>query len=480
MSIGWRRPRVYVPVVFFLVVWGLTTHGKYSVTGDQPHYLLVAESLLADHDLDLANNYASGDSTRFGADGLVNDGRARRAADGEVRSVHDLGVPFLVLPAYAIASRAIAPLVPERLLIRFRMPTGLFVYSLVSLFMLALTAFGCRLLVPVAEELAGPRLAGPVVLAIALSPPILSAAYLVFPDVPALLVAAVVVWAAYRRTPPSDAAMAAIVAALALLPWFHRKFVLFAPGLLLVLLVCRRAWWRRRPVRARVGLLLLFAVPPALLFLYTYIVWGNLAGPQGIERVPMTWSGFKSGAFGLVFDREYGLLPWAPIYAVLPAAWWISRRATWPLLVPSLLLFIPSAANDMWWGGWSPIGRYLVPLTPLFFVPLATALTLRAFRGTALLLLAAQVPIDAYAWQHPRVLWPLGHGVNLALQAFPFVRGVQRFLPSFATSPGAIGVAALWLAGVLACNVLLVLVASSGRLEAPGLEAGRSPRQGQS
>ncbi len=486
MSIGWRQPRVYVPLVFFLAVWGLTTHGKYSVTGDQPHYLLVAESLLADHDLDLTNNYAVRDASRFGADGLWNDGHARLAPDGELRSVHDLGVPLLVLPAYAFASRVAGRLVPERLLLRFRMPTGLFVYSLVSLFMLALTASAFRLLVPLAGDLAGPRLAGPVTLAVALSPPVLSAAYLVFPEVPALLVCALVVWAAYRRSEPSDDAMIAAIAALTLLPWFHRKYVLLASGLLFVLLVRRAGWWRARSLASRAALVGLFLVGPAALFLYTREVWGNLAGPQGIERIPLSWAVLKAGALGLLVDREYGLLPWAPIYLILPAAWWVSRRATWPLLLPAALLFLPSAAHDMWWGGWSPITRYLVPLIPVFFVPLAMGLRLRALRIAAVAMLVAQVPIDLYAWQHPRVLWPLGNGVNLALQAFPVVGRVQWFLPSFPTSSDATLVALCCLAGVIGLNALLVLASSesSETLEATGLRprsSGRSPapqRQG--
>src|SRR5207244_11647611 len=63
-----------LPISFFLIVWGLTTHGKYSASGDEPHYLIVAESLAADGDLDLSNNYAEDDGRLFGHAGLMNDG----------------------------------------------------------------------------------------------------------------------------------------------------------------------------------------------------------------------------------------------------------------------------------------------------------------------------------------------------------------------------------------------------------------------
>ena len=39
-------------VVIVLFIWTLTTHGKFTVSGDEPHYLIISESLLADGDLD--------------------------------------------------------------------------------------------------------------------------------------------------------------------------------------------------------------------------------------------------------------------------------------------------------------------------------------------------------------------------------------------------------------------------------------------
>ena len=43
---------VYVSVTVF---WH--SRGLYRITGDEPHYLLIAESLIRDHDLRVENNY---------------------------------------------------------------------------------------------------------------------------------------------------------------------------------------------------------------------------------------------------------------------------------------------------------------------------------------------------------------------------------------------------------------------------------------
>lgn len=36
--------RWLVPATVFIACWTLTTHGKYPVSGDEPHYLMVAEA----------------------------------------------------------------------------------------------------------------------------------------------------------------------------------------------------------------------------------------------------------------------------------------------------------------------------------------------------------------------------------------------------------------------------------------------------
>src|SRR4029453_3589139 len=133
------RARIVGPVVIFLVSWGLTTHGKYSATGDEPHYLIVAQSLRSDGDLDVANNYARGDSGLFGGSELQPEQHARMSRLGTLLPVHDIGVPVVLLPAFIVATR-LAALPSEDTLKRFRMNRGLFAYSLISLVIIAVVS----------------------------------------------------------------------------------------------------------------------------------------------------------------------------------------------------------------------------------------------------------------------------------------------------------------------------------------------------
>jgi hypothetical protein len=70
--------------------------------GDEPHYLLIAHSLLRDHDFDLANNYARKDYSEFMMfHGEIAPHVVTGARPGSLYSFHSPGVSFLLLPFYA-------------------------------------------------------------------------------------------------------------------------------------------------------------------------------------------------------------------------------------------------------------------------------------------------------------------------------------------------------------------------------------------
>src|SRR5438874_314424 len=141
-----RGPIDWIAVlVVLLFAWSLTTHGKYSASGDEPHYLMVTRSLVADGDLDLANNYAQNDARLFGHDGLEAGPHVAVSRSGRQESVHDIGLPVILAPVYVIA-QALAGITSEALLKRVRMDRGLFAYSMISLTLIAMTAIGIGLL----------------------------------------------------------------------------------------------------------------------------------------------------------------------------------------------------------------------------------------------------------------------------------------------------------------------------------------------
>src|SRR5262249_46652038 len=71
-------------------------------TGDEPHYLVITQSLLSDHDLKIENNHRRGDYHAFYAGDLHPD-FLQRGRDGEIYSIHAPGLPALVSLPFALA-----------------------------------------------------------------------------------------------------------------------------------------------------------------------------------------------------------------------------------------------------------------------------------------------------------------------------------------------------------------------------------------
>lgn len=453
------RARFVVPAIIVVFIWSLTTHGKYSDSGDEPHYLMVAESLVTDHDIDVENNYRDGDGRWFGASARDPELHAARNRYGALWPTHDIGLPILLTPVYYVATR-LAALAPEDTLARFKQTRGLFAYSLISLTILALVAWVATLLMSGLQRVANEGASIAVALTLVLSPPVLGHAFLVFPETIAFVITCAVVWLicqdheALTRGP-----VLAVVAAVGFSPWLHRKFSFLALGLLFLIVRRHWRWIVIQPRGVLAALAALAFLPQIGLHLWTLTYWGNLGGPQMIGGLPFEPAGMVRGGLGLLFDRERGLLGYAPIYLIVPACFALTWKATRRLLVPILILFIPMSAYVVWWSGFAPAARYLVPLTPLVALPVALALDRVAIRRLAWVLVAFQAAITFYLWAHPRALWPKELGTNDALEGIPLIGPLyERALPSLATGDPLIRG---WLVvGVIAIVTIAIVLTS--------------------
>jgi hypothetical protein len=467
-----RRPALVVGLTMFVVVWTLTTHGKYSADGDEPHYLMVTRSLWADHDIDLTNNYAANDGRLFGHDQLEAGAHARLDRRQRLSPVHDLGVSIALLPVYA-AAESISALMSEPLLKRFRMTRGLFAYSLISLTLLAAGATACGLLARSLARTTTPIHSILATLLVGLSPPVLCHSFLVYPEAFGFIAAcAVVCWALNEN--PTMRGTWPLVVALGLLPWCHRKFSFFVFGCAVVMLARHAAFWRARSARDRIALALLFLVPQAAMHAWTVYSWGTLGGPQMLDTLPFTLSGAPRGFLGLLFDRQYGLIAGAPWYVLLPAAWMLAGRRAALFLLPVVALAAPMASFVVWWGGFSPAARYLVPLLPFCAAAVAWSLERPFFRYAVLVGAAVQVPITAYAWQHPRSLWPVGTSNPLLDALGPIGQAYEYLLPPLTNNEPVLP-AVIVAAAAVALNVVLLWFARArGGAAFPGSVQSRS------
>ena len=160
----WPGPKgvFAMSTVVFLLLGGYVKYHQ-GVGGDEPHYLVIAHSLLVDGDLRIENNYVAGNYESFWGAPLPPH-FLRRGVDDTMYSVHAAGLPVLMVPFYGVAGQwgAMA-----------------FVVFLASL--AAATIFG------VAERLTNRQVALFTWLAVALTVPFAPHAWLIFPEMPAAL-----------------------------------------------------------------------------------------------------------------------------------------------------------------------------------------------------------------------------------------------------------------------------------------------------
>lgn len=73
--------------------------------GDEPHYLVITQSLLRDRDLRIEDNHRDAQYLAY-FEGALKPDFMRRGVDGQIYSIHAPGTALLVLPAFAIAGYA--------------------------------------------------------------------------------------------------------------------------------------------------------------------------------------------------------------------------------------------------------------------------------------------------------------------------------------------------------------------------------------
>lgn len=395
--------------------------------GDEPHYLIITQSLLNDGDLRIEDNHRRREYLAYVNRDLRPDTR-RRGKDREIYSIHAPGVPVLVLPAFAAAG-----------------------YRGVVAWLSVLSALGALVVWRAARRVAGtPGAAWLATIAIVLSAPYFFQAFTIFPDGPgAVIVIAVVALTALRDRALGVRGAVTAGVLLALLPWLHTRYAILSAALGLV--VVGRLLWpgttsnaegssAPRSWRTRLPLVAAFAAPAvvgAFLWLYyfkaIYGVWDPRVPYGFVPQVSL--ARIPQGLAGLFVDQQFGLLPHAPIYIVavigFGALWRRSRRLVLELALVVVPYVLTVSGFTMWWGGHSSPVRFLVAVLPLMALPLAAwwqSPRSRAAKTVAALLLGVSLTLTGvlafvdrgalvYNWRDGHALWALAasRAVNLTL-----------------------------------------------------------------
>jgi hypothetical protein len=368
-----RAPWIVAAVVASASLAGAWTLRGILPEGDEPHYLVISQSLLLDRDLRIENNHQRGDYTEY-RDVELKPDYLQRGSDGQIYSIHAPGVSVAVAPAFAIAGwpGAVATVI-------------------------ALAAATAALIWLTAWRLTGSAGAAWVAAAaFSLTAPGYFHAFTIFPDGPGALLVAVGLWALVqleRGRALSLARLAGAGAALALLPWLHTRFSLIAGTLGMVLVVRLAA--RSDRVRAWSAFAAVPVVSALAWFAFFWLIWGtpNPAAPYGRDT-QSALAHLQPSLPGLLADQQFGLIPNAPVYAAALAGMIALGRWHPRLAVELAIVIVPYVlavgTYRMWWAGLSAPVRFLVAILPALTLPLAVAWSRSgpARRAVVLVLLA--------------------------------------------------------------------------------------------
>ncbi|MGE3189554.1 MAG: hypothetical protein AB7N90_07715, partial [Vicinamibacterales bacterium] len=325
--------------------------------GDEPHYLIITQSLLRDGDLRIENNHQRGDYFEYFRGGL-NPDYLRRGVDGAIYSIHAPGISAVVLPAFALAG-----------------------YPGALVFVILLAAAGTAFAWHAAWLLTGSAGAAWFGWAtVAFAAPVYFHAFTVYPDGTGAALTMVAVWVLARietsTVPVGRGMLVAAGAALAVLPWLHTRFAIVAAvlGAALALRLLRRSD-RARALAAFAALPLVAA---AGWFLYFRLIYGtfNPSAPYG-GYTQSALAHLLPGLPGLFTDQQFGLFASAPmlvaaVVGLVPLARRHPRLAT-ELVAVAVPYALAVASYRMWWGGYSAPARFLVVLLLPLAVPAAVA-----------------------------------------------------------------------------------------------------------
>jgi hypothetical protein len=430
--------------------------------GDEPHYLVIAQSLWRDGDLKIEDNHTRGDYREYLSQELAPH-YLTRGSDGEIYSIHPVGMPVLIAPIYAAGG--------------YRAVVVVFV-----LMAAVAAALMWRATLHATNGLGAATFAWAAVVA---TSPFLFNAFAIYPEIPAALAVAVG-FSILATSPTQLGSWVGVGLSCAVLPWLSTKYAPMSAALVVVAAgrvlfpdalgassaagtaassalappgATVDAATRRRWVAA-IGLP--YAVSIAVWFSFFYWIWGVPLpqAPYGALVQTSPWN-LVFGAPGLLFDQEYGLLPYAPVYVLAVTGLWVmwrsdrrSRRQAVEIALVFGALLGTVGAFRIWWGGSASPGRPLTSGLLLLAVPMAFAFraapTASAQRAAQHLLLWASIGVTAILFfAQQGLLTANGRDGTSSLLEYVSPRWPAWTLaPSFIhhEAPTAIFHTALWLA----------------------------------
>ncbi len=416
-----RLKKYFLLLFLFYVITTTYITTIYPPTGDEPHYLLIAKSLIYDRDFNLENNYTD---TKFYMDfypaflEYENIHNTKDKTGKGIYSIHSPGLPFLISLPYFLGKR---------------IGVQIFMNFLTALFIIVLFLY---------LQAAGisKKIAFLTVFITALTVPFLINSSLVLTEIPAVLIITYALLILTKFNSEKDHILFFI--GISFLPFIHSKLALFS---VIFYLYYYFLLLKSKKLKIKNELLnnILVLITAFLFMLYYYSIYGKtatgaLTSIYTSESFYFIFSikHFIKAFLATLFDRDYGLFIYNPfciifIWGILLVIFKKEKEKLLQLLfiLPYYILFL------LWkdWGGSMTPARQLIPVLPVFIYYTAYFLERTEFIKTKIfkILISFSFFISYFLMIIPAIRYFSGKEKIYAVLQNSFFKKILYFFPSF-------------------------------------------------
>lgn len=408
-----------------------------SVTGDEPHYLVMANGVARHAALEQTVPYTEafkpGQNGKFGlaeSDGFQPEQtHTVRGANGYF-NVHNLGLPALLAAPFLLDG-----IVGAKLL---------------------MILFG-GLVVVLSWKVAGlytaePKIRWFAVLAASVAYPLIPAGSQIYPEILAGALSLLgLYWFVTTHKRRGAGRELLLTLAIVYLPWLQIKFGLTCA--VLVVAVAAKIYGESKDVTRVARIFALAAISCLVLAAYNFYAFGKVSGPYtgGAVEVSMT---SLMVLMGLLFDQNHGVLMQNPVnflgLLAIGGLYRTDRRFALLWTAVFLSMIVPNAMHPNWYGGWSFSGRFGWAAAIVFMIPTLRVLIALANRRPALFRAVVALSLLAQAYFFYRYVFRLAdlynsnapkpfseysifyHGIHTSLPALYDVKWAYTHAPNYA------------------------------------------------
>ena len=387
------------------------TKGINNITGDEPHYLVMANGISKYHSLEQTKPYKEEFITReIYRPGLnpnkeiiepsPNNTHAVMGPNG-LFNVHNIGLPILLSIPFAIGSVSGAKV--------FMILNGAGIVYLLWKFITLYSKDN--------------KINFLITLPLAISHPLIFASNQIYPELPAASLSLIgLYWICRKRSlvelTKKEDYMTFI--AISFLPWLHIKYIISS---IILTTTIGYILYREEKISARFKkLVFIFTISFTILLFYNNYAFGNITGPYKEwavygKNIELSFKSFTVFC-GLLFDQEQGIFFQNPInYVGLLAIGFLYRKDRIIFSTIGLISLSSICINSLhpaWYGGASLIGRFgwTGGLTFMLYALFSLLLISRLNTNIFLLIISASISISLHIYK----LFTID-GVNLYNQA---------------------------------------------------------------